>query len=506
MRKITRRETNGGLLIELADARPAFKPGDYVEGTVTLLPGHERYESIIVELAGQSWCTVKTRYGPDAMDVAASSALAPVLKKHITLSKEGPVEPSNVPRTFPFCIRIPETIFQIPKDTKNVAVVQTRDAAVGDAFTKDQHLDWPVSRRGRQTLFASNAEDSSAYPLPTSLYVRQQDEPKLLDQESSGEGYIEYLVRATGAVSLAAAPAEAYRGLLKRITSTYPLHLVVPGPDHAPAFDVASKAERFELRTSALAPPPYVDEGGHRSWRDRLSRTLGGTPRYAFYLFVQAPRTLQIGHSEPLPLKLVHVPLLDAELTNLPREACPPLFLRRVQVSLRRTTHLRAVDLENSDTASYSLADIALEGDESVLRPVFLMGERGELHGKGASLRLYAGLDLPGCLDLGARYPMRVGEHGSSVASWARLWPTTRAYNVGVVYDFVVEVAFEVAGKTQEMVHAQPVTVLPVAETQMLGLLGKDGSATMEEALQGREREWVAAGAGQSLGDYDRWL
>jgi hypothetical protein len=528
---VVRHNTEGGLKIGISNLKPAFEPGDTIEGTVELCPGHGPYDLIILELTGQSWCYVAMG---DGMDMVEGSALAPLVKVPITLNKDGPLQISDAPRIWPFSVQIPKTIIALPEDAdaverERLTLISNKGSTAGERFTMEDHLDWPVVRRDRHMPYASNKTDVKGMLLPTSFYGRRAYKTEYMAQETRGEGYVEYFLRCSGHLSPDTSRPKAgeWIGTRKqRHTSTYPLLINIPGPECAD-FMPSDTRHKFDLKTSALAAPPDSD---HRvSLRSRLSQRIhGDTPRYGFYVFVESPQVIQLAHPDPLPIKIWMHPIMHPDYTNMSKDACPPIRLCNSEISLKGTYHLRAPSdirlvgmMETEQVVKYPLASSVfdlqkLDAADSIIQPLFTPdADAPDCKDRGVHSLVFPGPQCPsypgpapeGAYDLGALYQLRIEDTRSTVhgknawhVRWPTLlWPTTRSYNIGLTYELVIKVKFEIAGKSREIKTSHPVTVLPMSREKMREAAEKQGLVTMEDGLKKRDQDWIACGAGDSM-------
>lgn len=204
---------NGGLRIEITDPKPVYLPGHVIEGYVHLDANHGPYKSIIVELYGHS--RVETILG-SGLDRKENYGSAPLMKVPVTLT-DAFVNPEPQPRSWAFSIPVPATLHQLPRTAAPVTRTPGLNVA-SEQYTIADHLDWPglFTNKG----YISNTRDVSNEPIPSVFYHRKEYEEQLFDQESRGEAYVEYYLRASGDNRLKMRP-----------TATYPVNIRNPAPD-----------------------------------------------------------------------------------------------------------------------------------------------------------------------------------------------------------------------------------------------------------------------------------
>ncbi|CAJ2501916.1 Uu.00g047690.m01.CDS01 [Anthostomella pinea] len=262
------------------------------------------------------------------------------------------------------------------------------------------------------------------------------------------EAYIEYWLEAHS--SLVSHPA------------TYPL-FVRPRSAEKPTQDFNFLTKRYHV---SLVSQRLQSEhaGTELTFRQKSRRffTPGKVPKYTFRVMLSVPRTYQLEHPEPLPLKLWLNPILNEKsitIYNGNLAALPPVTLRTVHASLKSTCEVRAPGTLTDHEAS-------ADSKHAQRRGISTTPNRAG-PGQALSIRVSHG----GMSKQGSR-------RAATTAGEEKIYPSFATYNIALSYRLSLKLHLICGGEERELEYAGPIELLAASEEQARAreeALGEEG-------------------------------
>lgn len=491
--------SDGGLEISISNIK-AFHPGDRIEGRVVLKAGFNPPNAVQLEFSGRA----KTKF---LLEVGKYKTIcrgrAPLLREQLTLTElqYAAEDAEKGTASWSFSLPIPPNVLQLPKDPTrkptNTNPVESGGEYQGPNLLSKEDYDWPQHRS-----FLSNLDDLEMRTLPSVFYYREN----LPGKDTKTEAYIEYTLSAT-----AVNPGDK-RGTW---TATFPLLLRTPSAEQPiEDFGLSVFAYRFSMQSSQLAQQVSTQDG-KKSFGKGLTKLFGSSAqKYAFRVYLQSPRVIQLNHPEHLAFKVWMMPILHPEFTTVAPAYAPPVTVTSVSVVLKAIYRLRApftytgMKFESNMQVCNCTNNFALTPTITLAEPITLPplwdttagpspakpATTGPHANQPPGFRNAVNITPPpgaGMADLGAVLGIAVqpnkatfNETATTTASgvrakWPRnLSPSFSTYNVAVEYKLLTTLEISCAGKTFKLPHEGSVGVMAPSEVQMRAVeeaLGTEG-------------------------------